>query len=190
MRKGGVENPAVAVFGYGQWLKDQPTSQLDPMFEGASSKFEQALVWQLAKTEKGAVVIIRTDLNTAELCSNVNNGWMAERNECYDLMLWNQKSAGDNDRYFGGAHDLEKLWETYDMSPVHTMRNSADCWQGSGGTDAGPAGFVTGDMVDGIPRCFFSQVVKKGHWYAKNGNYIDLTGDLNGQKAGEHYPPM
>lgn len=28
MRKGGVKNPAVAVFGWGTWLKDKPTEGL------------------------------------------------------------------------------------------------------------------------------------------------------------------
>ncbi|KAK6818911.1 hypothetical protein PG989_011031 [Apiospora arundinis] len=189
MWRGEVENAAVSVFGQGVWLKDQPTAVLDPMFKGAKSKFAQGLTWQLAKTMKGCVVIIRTDLNTPELCSNPNNGWNAERKECYDLMIWNQKSKSDKHRYFGGANDLNKLWKTFNMSPMHTMKNAVDCWQGSGGKDPGPTGYTTESMVDGIPKCFFAMTVKKGHWYSKDGNYIDLTGDLKGQEKGQHYPP-
>lgn len=38
MRVGGVDNPAVSVFGWGAWLKDQPTAGLDVWFELAKDR--------------------------------------------------------------------------------------------------------------------------------------------------------
>jgi hypothetical protein len=39
MVPGKTVNPAVGVFGYGAWLRDQPNIQLDEMFKEGSHRF-------------------------------------------------------------------------------------------------------------------------------------------------------
>jgi hypothetical protein len=131
----------------------------------------------MARRHKGAVVIIRDDMKEND-CKGINNAW--DGNRCLDILIWNQKGINDGDRYFGGAHDMEGIWEKYGMNQLATMKNSVDCWVNSGGK----MGDVQPNPNSGdLPPCFFPQEVKKGWWHQQKHGYINLDGAWPGQEG-------
>ena len=86
---------------------------------------------------KGIQVIIRDDI-PQDRCNEINHGWDDQNGRCLDMMIWNQKDQRDDDRYFGGAKDLEGLFQKYEMDAAATMRNSVECWERNGGRSHTP----------------------------------------------------
>ncbi|KAG9232650.1 hypothetical protein BJ875DRAFT_73017 [Amylocarpus encephaloides] len=179
MRKGGGDNPAVQVFGWGVWLSDQPHNGLPEWAGMIGKQMKQAIYWETANRMKGIQVIIRDDI-PKERCNEINHGWDEGQQRCYDMMIWNQKPQRDGDRYFGGAKDLEGLFQKYGMDAAATMKNSADCWEANGGRSHSPQPWVQlGAQGTQVPPCFFPAEVHKGTYDSK-GRGIQLDPDYVG----------
>lgn len=137
---------------------------------------------------KGINVVIRDDIKK-EGCKGTNNGWDDEKKRCYDLMIWNQKPQSDSKRYFGGANDLNGLFQKYGMDAASTMRNSAECWKANGGSSHTPQPWVQiNQKVQKLPKCFFAAAVHKDTYDSKRkGIKLDPTyvGSRNDRKANE-----
>jgi hypothetical protein len=136
---------------------------------------------------KGTCVIIRDDIKKED-CKEVNQGWDEEKQRCYDLMIWNHKPQGDSHRYFGGANDLNGLFQKYEMDPFATMRNSVDCWEANGGRSHAPQSWAqVNQNVHKLPSRFFPAEVRKGSYNSKRRG-IDLDpnyiGSLNDRAPG------
>ncbi|KAI1049518.1 hypothetical protein LB505_008105 [Fusarium chuoi] len=190
MLVGGADNPAIKVFGYGAWLRDNDLTDLSGAVERMSDKMNQALLWQMARLFKGFYVVIRDDLPINK-CTHPNNAWDDRTNRCLDILSWWPKSASGR---VGGDLAMEKVWAKWNMSPLWTLRNAVECWENNGGKigDA-KVKALQSEWANGVPPpCFFAMPVLKGNWSkdAASDGAIWLAGDFVGQEgqAGRLWP--
>ncbi|EXL74424.1 hypothetical protein FOPG_10455 [Fusarium oxysporum f. sp. conglutinans race 2 54008] len=190
MLVGGADNPAIKVFGYGAWLRDNDLTDLSGAVERMSDKMNQALLWQMARLFKGFYVVIRDDLPINK-CTHPNNAWDDRTGRCLDILSWWPKSASGR---VGGDLAMEKVWDKWNMSPLWTLRNAVECWENNGGKigDA-KVKALQSEWTNGVPPpCFFAMPVLKGNWSkdAASDGAIWLAGDFVGQEgqAGRLWP--
>ncbi|KAK5739053.1 hypothetical protein LTR17_005571 [Elasticomyces elasticus] len=177
MLRGDVVNPAVSVFGSGDWMRDHATEGLDASIAKQKDELKKSLVWQMARLFKRIYVVVRTDI-PQDKCTEPNNAWDAEKSRCLDMLSWDGTAGGT----LGGANDLNEIWNEYQLDKFATLRNAVDCWEGSGGK--------VGDVKPNddwasteIPYCFFGIEVLKGSYESEDMHgMLMLSGDFPGQE--------
>ncbi|RKL26365.1 hypothetical protein BFJ72_g13761 [Fusarium proliferatum] len=190
MLVGGADNPAIKVFGYGAWLRDNDLTDLSGAVDRMSDKMNQALLWQMARLFKDFYVVIRDDLPINK-CTDPNNAWDDRTNRCLDILSWWPKSASGR---VGGDLAMEKVWAKWNMPPLWTLRNAVECWESNGGKNGdAKVKALQSEWANGVlPPCFFAMPVLKGNWSkdAASDGAIWLAGDFVGQEgqAGRLWP--
>ena len=141
----------------------------------------------MAKRYRYTWIVIRDDMKEGD-CKGVNNGWDSTTSRCYDLMGFDGSKTGT----FGGVEDLKDMWSTYNMRPMDTMRNAAECWVSSNAQPKGPEHPVDAFSAKGLPKCFFHHTVLKGSWSKSKKGIIKMDGGWPGQsgKNDQIWPPI
>ncbi|KAM0433720.1 hypothetical protein ACHAQK_009156 [Fusarium lateritium] len=190
MRVGDAKykNPAVRVFGWGSWVKDNPLDGLTSTIKTMRSNLDKALLWQMGRRWRGLYVVVRDDLPKPK-CTNRNNAWDDSKGRCLDILAWYPKEQG---KTFGGNTDIYFAWDEWGMDKLATLRNTVACWENSGGkigemkTDVGA--LKTSNPYD-IP-CFFVMPTLKGNYSDIQKGSLWMAGDFAGQdgQAGRLWP--
>ncbi|KAF9774990.1 hypothetical protein IL306_006935 [Fusarium sp. DS 682] len=191
MRVGDAKykNPAVRVFGWGSWVKNDPLAGLEDTMATMKSNVDKALLWQMARQWKGLYAVVRDDLPKPK-CINRNNAWDdSHGGRCLDILAWYPKQKGQT---FGGSTAIYYAWDKWGMDKLATLRSAVACWENNGGkigkmkTDIGS---LKNTNPYGIP-CFFVMPTLKGNYSDIQKGSLWLAGDFAGQdgQAGRLWP--
>ncbi|KAM0488654.1 hypothetical protein ACHAP7_000697 [Fusarium lateritium] len=182
------KNPAVRVFGWGGWVKDDPLEGLAELVLNMRGNMDKAVLWQMARNWRGLYAVVRDDLPLAK-CTNRNNAWQSEKSRCLDILAWYPKVEGIT---FGGNTDIYYAWDHWGMDKLATLKNAVECWEGNGG-HVGKLNTEIGTLSSNDPYklpCFFTMPVLKGNYSDLGKGSLWLADNFPGQagQAGKLWP--